>query len=83
LRYRWPRNSRQLRIESQQSGRLFRITAGRSLPFEQAASTVELSDGVHVGHEVVLPEQRLGELDLQVAPRLADANPVILGEAIE
>ena len=43
----------------------------------------KLADGVHVGHEVVLPGQRLGELDLQVAPRLADANPIILGEPIE
>ena len=54
-----PGRADQLRIESQQSGRLFRITAGCSLPFEQAASTVELSDGIHVGHEVVLPSRTL------------------------
>ena len=40
-------------------------------------------DGVDVGHEVVLPGQGLGEFHLQVAPRLADANPIVLGEAIE
>ena len=34
-------------------------------------------------NEVVLPGQGLGELDLQVASGLADANPVVLGKAIE
>jgi len=44
---------------------------------------VELADGIHVGHEVVLPTEGPRELDLQVTPRLADANPIALGEAIE
>jgi len=78
-----PRIANQLMVQGKQSRWLFRIAAGGGLPLEQAAGAVELADGIHVGHEVVLPTEGPRELDLQVTPRLADANPIALGEAIE
>jgi len=78
-----PGIANQLWVEGQQSLRFVRVAAGGGLPLEQAAGAVELADGIHVGHEVVLPAEGPRELDLQVTPRLADANPIALGEAIE
>src|SRR5882724_10345210 len=66
----------QLRIESQQPGWFFRVAAGSGLPLQQAASAVQVAYGIDIGHEIILPGQGLAELDLQVAMRLADANPV-------
>ena len=51
--------------------------------FEQAASAIQFPDRIHEGHEVVLAGQGLCELNLQVAPGLADANPIVLGESLE
>src|SRR5258707_1854596 len=65
-----PGIANQLRIQGQQSGRLFRIAAGGGLPLDEAAGAVELSDGIDVGHEGVLPGYWVVELDLQVSPRL-------------
>src|ERR1700693_1024182 len=73
----------QLRIESQQPCWFLRISAGSGLPFQQAANTVELSDGIHVGYAVILLRELLAESNLQVVPSLADVNPVVLGKAIE
>src|ERR1700693_3450099 len=64
----------QLRIESQQPRWFLRISAGGGLPFQQAASAVQLTDGIHVGYEVVLAGQGLVEFELQVALRLTGAN---------
>src|ERR1700693_3548717 len=77
---RHPGIADQLRIESQQPRWFLRVTAAGGLPFQQAASTVEFSHGIDVGYEVVVCGQSLAEFDLQVAPSLADANPVVLGK---
>src|ERR1700722_13804947 len=73
----------QLRVESQQPCRLLQVAAGGGLPFQQAASAVQFTDGVHVGYKVVLAGQGFAEFDLQVAARLTDANPIVLGKAVE
>src|ERR1700730_7823427 len=78
-----PGIANQLRIESQQSDGFFRVAAGGGLPLQPAASARQCSDTIHVRYEVVLSGQSLAELDLQVAPRLPDANPIVLGKAIE
>src|SRR6202035_1470531 len=78
-----PGIANQLRIEGKQSGWFFRISAGGGLSFQQAASTVQLTDGIYVGHEIVLAGQGLAVFDLQVAPRLTDANPIVLGKAVQ
>ena len=46
-------------------------------------SAVEVTDGIDVGHEVVLSRQGFGVFDLQITTRLADANPIVLSESIE
>ena len=48
----------QLRIEGKQSLRLFRVSAGRGLPLQQAALSVEFPDGIDVGDEVVRSRDR-------------------------
>jgi hypothetical protein len=78
-----PGIANKLRIQGQQPCWFFGVAAGGGLPLQQAAGAVELTDGIHVGHEVVLPGLGLVELDLQVTPRLADADPIVLSEAIE
>src|SRR6266478_1929444 len=78
-----PGIANQLRVKSQQPSWFLRISAGRGLPFQQAASAVQIADGIHIGYEVVLATQGLGEFDLQVATRLADANPIVLRKAIK
>ena len=78
-----PGIANQLRIEGQQPVRLLRVAAGGGLPLKQARDAIQLAQGVDVGHEIVLPGQGLGEFHLQVAPRLTDADAVVLGKAIK
>ena len=73
----------QLGIQHQQSLRFFRIPTGGGLPLQQAAGTVQVSDRVNVGNEVITLRQRPCELDLQVLPGLADPDAVVLSEALE
>src|SRR5205807_7769735 len=53
------------------------------LPFEQAAATVQPSDGIDVRHEFVLVRKWPYKLDLQVAAGLANADAILLAEAVE
>src|ERR1700722_12707392 len=78
-----PGIANQLRIEGQQPRWFLRVAAGSGLPFQQTASAVQFSHGIYVGHEVVLAGQGFAEFDLQVAARLTDANPIVLGKAVE
>ena len=78
-----PGIANQLRIQSQQSCRFFRVAAGSGFPFEQAARPVQLSNGINIGDEIVLARNWPRELDLQVATRLADANAVVLAESVQ
>src|SRR5439155_19252959 len=59
------------------------IAAGSGLPFEQAAAIVQPSDGIDVGHELVLAGKRPHKLDLQIAAGLANAHAIFLAEAVE
>ena len=59
------------------------ITAGGGLPFEQAVSAVELTDGIHISDEVVAARERPHELDLQILPRPANADAVILAKPVK
>src|SRR5437660_7402373 len=78
-----PGIANQLGIKRQQSYRFFWIAAGSSFPFEQATPPIEVTDRIDVGHELVVPADWQSEFDLQVAPRLTDADAVILTEAFE
>src|SRR5205807_7371383 len=53
------------------------------LPFEQAAATVQPSDGIDVRHEFVLVRKWPYKLNLQIAAGLANANAILLAEAVE
>src|SRR5439155_11730711 len=59
------------------------VAAGSGLPLDQAARAVQRSDRVDVGYEVILFRNCPGELDLQVAARLANADAVVLAEPLE
>src|SRR5207302_2968014 len=78
-----PRVTDQLRVEHQQSIRFFRVPTRGGLPFDQATHAVHLSDRVDVSDEVIALWQRPCEFDLQVPPGLANADAVVLGEAVE
>src|SRR5437867_7025726 len=73
----------QLRIKRQQPLWFFWITAGSGFPFEQATLPVEFADCIDIGHELILPANRQNKFDLQVAPRLPDADAIILTETLE
>ena len=75
-----PGVANELRIQRQQSLRLFRVSARTGLPLEQAARAVEFADGIDVGDEVVLSGDRPGELDLQIPSRLGDLDTIVLAE---
>ena len=46
--------------------RLLGVAAGSGFPLQQAMGTVQISDGIDVGHKVVAGGERTGQLDLQV-----------------
>src|SRR5438445_3086118 len=48
-----PAVANQLRIQHQQSLWFFRIPSRSGLPLQQAASTVQVSDRINVGNEVI------------------------------
>jgi hypothetical protein len=72
-----------LGIEREQPVGLFRVSARRGLPLQQAALSVKLTDGIDVGDELVLSSNRPGELDLQIALRLADLDAIVLAESVK
>ena len=76
-----PRIANQLRIQRQQTLRLFRVSARRGLPLQQAALSIEFADGVDVGHEVVLSGELPVKLDLQIPSRLKDLDTIVLTES--
>src|SRR5437868_11598863 len=78
-----PGIANQLRIKRQQPLRFLWIAAGRGLPFDNATLPVEVADCVDVGYELIVPANRQKEFDLQVAPRLADADAVFLTETLQ
>lgn len=66
--------------QGQQSLRLFRVSARRCFPFQQATLPIEFPYGVDVANEVVAASNLTGEFDLQVALRLADPDTIVLAE---
>src|SRR6266513_504864 len=78
-----PGIANQLWIQRQQPLRFFWIAARSGLPFEQATPPIEFADGIDVGHELVVSANRQDEFDLQIAPRLADADAIFLTETLQ
>src|SRR4029077_13752180 len=78
-----PRVAGQLGIEGQQPARFFRIATRCGLPFQQTALTVQRSDGVDIGNEIVVAGNWPRELDLQIAARLTNANAIVLTAAVQ
>src|SRR5207253_103172 len=70
-------------IECQQSIGRFRVAARSGLPLDEGASAIQLPNGIDEGDELVRCRQLPRKFDLQIAPRLRNANPVILAEAVE
>jgi len=79
---RHPGVANKLRIECQESIRFLGIAARRCFPLDEGARSVQLSDRVDVGDEVIVLGNRPRELDLQITVRLANANAVILAESV-
>src|SRR5579864_2511345 len=77
----YPRVADKLGIQSQQSLRLFRVSARRRFPFQQATPAIESPYGVDVSDEVVAARKLSSEFDLQVTLRLADPDPIVLAES--
>jgi len=73
----------QLRIECQQSIGRFRVAARSGLPLDEGASAIQLPNGIDEGDELIRCRQLPRKFDLQIAPRLRNANPIILAEAVE
>ena len=59
-----PRIADQLRIESGNAGRLFWISRGAGLPFQNAACAVEFTNGIDVGEKIVARTEHAIELNL-------------------
>src|SRR5207237_4996047 len=78
-----PGIANQLRIKRQQPFRFFWIAAGSGFPFEQATLPLEFADCIDVGHELVVPANWKDKFDLQIAPRLPDADAVFLTETLQ
>src|SRR2546427_2582066 len=78
-----PGIANQLRIECQQSIGRFRVAARSGLPLDEGASAIQLPNGIDEGDELIRCRQLPRKFDLQIAPRLRNANPVILAEAVE
>jgi hypothetical protein len=69
-----------LRVQRQQSVRLFRVSTGRCFPLQQAEGSVKFPDSIDIGDEVVLFADGPSELDLQIPLRLADSDAIVLAE---
>src|SRR6266516_563898 len=78
-----PGIANQLRIECQQSIGRFRVAARSGLPLDERASAIQLPNGIDEGDELIRCRQLPRKFDLHIAPRLRNANPVILAKAIE
>src|ERR1035437_4395132 len=63
--------------------RLLRITGAGGFPFEQTACTVQVANGIDVGHKVVAVCEWTNEFLLHVSFGLANADSVISGELLQ
>jgi hypothetical protein len=75
-----PRITNQLRIQRQQSVRLFRVSVRAGFPLEQTAGAIKAPDSIDVGNEVVLAAEGPCELDLQIPLRLEDPDAIVLAK---
>ena len=78
-----PGIANQLWVEGQQATRFLGVAAGGGLPLEQRTHAIQVPDSIDVGHEVIGFRDRSGELDLQVAPGLANPDAVVLAETLQ
>lgn len=71
-----------LRIQRQQTVRLFGVSARRGFPLQQATLAIEFPDGIDVGDEIVAARKRSSEFHLQISLRLAYADTTVLAKAV-
>src|ERR1039458_2301766 len=73
----------QLEVKRCQSFGLLRITGTGRFPFEQTACTVQVANGIDIGHKLVAVCERTNEFLLHVSFGLANADSVISGELLQ
>src|SRR6516162_5580273 len=78
-----PGVANELRIESQKTLRLFRISGCRRFPVDDAFRSIHLSDRIDVRHEITATKERACQLHLKILFGASDLNAIILGEPPE
>src|SRR6516165_4477039 len=73
----------ELRIESQKTLRLFRISGCGRFPVDDAFCPVHLANRIDVGHEITATRERAGQLHLKILFGTSDLNAIILSKALE
>jgi hypothetical protein len=70
----------QLEVKRCQTLGLFGVASTSGLPFEQTLRTIQVADGIDLGHKFVPVCELTNEFLLHVSLGLADANSVFSGE---
>src|SRR6266851_5771623 len=78
-----PGIANQLGIQRKQAFWVFRITTRRCLPIDQATSTINFANRVEVSDKLASFRKGSKYFDLEIFPRVRDADPIILDESLE
>jgi hypothetical protein len=73
----------QLEVKRCQPFRLFRVPSTGGFPLEQSPRTVQVTDGIDIGHKFVAVCEWTNEFLLHVSFGLANADSVISGELLQ
>src|SRR6266851_1568472 len=78
-----PGIANQLRIQREQAFWVFRIATRRCLPIDQATSIINFANRVEVSDKLAPFRKGSKYFDLEVFPRIRDADPIILDESLK
>src|SRR6516162_3603239 len=78
-----PGITNELRVESQKTLRLFRISGGGRFPVDDAFCSIHLANRINVGHEITATRQRAGQLHLKILFWASDLDAIVLSEPSE
>jgi hypothetical protein len=78
-----PGITNELRVESQKTIGLFRVSGRRRFPFDDAFRAIHLTDRIDVRDEITARWERARQLHLKILFRAADLNAIILSEPFE
>jgi hypothetical protein len=78
-----PGITNELRVKSQKTFRLFRISGGGRFSIDDAFCSIHLADRVDVGHEITATKERACQLHLKIPLWASDLNAIVLSEPLE